>query len=78
VELSLREMRARVKAARAIVVATPGPAETRERDWQKAARFYAKLRISETMFPEGVASVDFLRGQCEGSAGDMPYRIKAQ
>jgi hypothetical protein len=74
----VRELRARVKAAPASVAATPGLAETLVRDWQKAGRFYVKLGISEAMVRDGVASVDSLPRQWEGSAGDMPCRIRAQ
>jgi len=54
-ERRLRELRGRVKAARAIVSRIPGLAETLARDWQKAARFYARFRITEAMFRHGVA-----------------------
>jgi hypothetical protein len=39
-----------VKAARAAVSTTPGLAEHLSRDWQRAARFYARFGISEEMF----------------------------
>ena len=47
-ERRLREMRARVKAARAAISATPGAEEILRRDWVKAARFYARFVISES------------------------------
>jgi hypothetical protein len=53
-ERRLRELRARVKAARATVATTPGLAETLARDWRKAARFYARFGIAEAMFRHGV------------------------
>jgi hypothetical protein len=46
----LRDLRGRVKAARAIVTATPGLAETLACDWVKAACFYARFGITERMF----------------------------
>jgi len=49
-ERRLRELRGRVKAARALVATTPGLAETLQRDWQKAARFYARFGIDEGLF----------------------------
>ncbi len=53
-ERRVRDLRGRVKAARAVVATTPGLAETLARDWQKAARFYARFGISETQFRHGV------------------------
>ena len=53
-ERSLRDLRGRVKAATATVATTPGLAEVLERDWQKAARFYAGFAITEAQFRHGV------------------------
>ena len=50
----LRELRARVKRARAIVASTPGLAETLRGDWQKAARFYAHSGVTEAQLRNGV------------------------
>jgi len=50
----LRELRARVKATRAVVATTPGLAETLQRDWRRAARFYARFEINERAFRLGV------------------------
>jgi len=55
-ERRLRELGARVKAARAIVVATPGLAETLQRDWRKAARFYQRLDVTMAQLWQGVAA----------------------
>ena len=55
-ERGLRELRGRVKAARAAVATTPGLAETLQRDWPKAARFYARIGITEAMFRSGVTA----------------------
>jgi hypothetical protein len=52
----LRELRARVKAARALVSTTPGMAEAMAHDWRKAARLYARSGITEAMFRHGVAA----------------------
>jgi len=50
----LRDLRARVKAARAVVAAHPGMAEILARDWHKAACFYARFGITEGQFRGGV------------------------
>jgi len=52
-ERRLRELRASVKAARAVVSTNPGLAETLARDWQKAARFYGRFEITEAQFHHG-------------------------
>jgi len=52
-ERRLRDFRARVKAARAVVATTPGLTETLARDGRKAARFYARFGIAETLFRQG-------------------------
>ena len=38
----LRDLRGRVKRARAVVKSTPGLEETLASDWRKAARFYGR------------------------------------
>ncbi|MGD0588354.1 MAG: hypothetical protein ABSA63_06125 [Thermoplasmata archaeon] len=55
-EQRLRDLRGRVKAARAVVSATPGLAATIATDWQKAARFYVRFGITETQLRHGVPS----------------------
>jgi hypothetical protein len=57
-ERRLRDLRGRVKAARAAISSTQGAAEILRRDWVKAARFYAKFGITETMVQHGVPSDD--------------------
>ena len=47
-------MRGRVKQARAVVANMPGLAETLAGDWRKAAAFYARFGVTETMFRLGV------------------------
>ncbi len=54
-ERRLRDLRSRVKAARAVVATTPGLAEVLASDWRKAARFYARFEITEDTFRRGVA-----------------------
>ena len=56
-ERRLRELRARVKAARAVVSTTRGLADILVRDRQKAARFYARYGIAEAMFRQGVRDI---------------------
>jgi hypothetical protein len=46
----LRELRIGVKKARAMAASTPGLDEILAKDWQKAARFYARFGISQEMF----------------------------
>lgn len=53
-ERRLRDLRGRVKAARALVSSTPGLAEILAGDWRKAARFYARFGTSEHSYRYGV------------------------
>ncbi len=64
---NLRELRARVKAARAVVATTPGLSETLARDWQKAARCYSRFGITEEFYRHGVP------GDSAKSAQELPY-----
>lgn len=50
----LRDLRGRVKAARAVVSNTPGLAETLVSDWRKAARFCARFGVMDEMFWHGL------------------------
>ena len=62
-ERRLRELRARVRATRAVVATTPGLAETLHLDWRKTARFYAGFGITDALFRLGVpTSADPLEG----------------
>ena len=56
-ERKLRDLRGRVKAARAVVSNTPGLAEILVADWQRAARFYARFGISEVQFRSGIPDI---------------------
>ena len=56
----LHDLRGRVKAARAVVTCTPGLAEMVQRDWARAARFYAKFGITESQFRHGVPSLELV------------------
>jgi hypothetical protein len=58
----LREVRARVKAARTVVATTPGLAETLAGDWIKAAWFFARFGVTESMFRRGVAVTSVVEG----------------
>jgi hypothetical protein len=55
-----RWSRAGVKAAPVLIATTPGLADTLARNWQKAARFYARFRITETMLRAGVRQAEAL------------------
>jgi len=55
-ERRLRDLRGRVKAARAAISTRPGAEELLRLDWVKVARFYAGFGITETQFRNGVAS----------------------
>ncbi len=50
----MRDLRGRVKAARAAISAAHGGEETLQRDWVKAACFFARFDISEAQFRHGV------------------------
>jgi hypothetical protein len=52
-ERQVRDLRGRVKRARAVVATTPGLAEILQRDWQKAARFYVRFGFTETLLRHG-------------------------
>jgi hypothetical protein len=66
-ERRLRDLRGRVKAARAASSATPGLAETLAADWQKAAHFYARFGITERMIQCGVPTETAAADQVEAS-----------
>ena len=55
-ERRLRDLRGRVKRARAVAASTPGLAETLAGNWRKAASFYARCGITEQMFRSGLPS----------------------
>ena len=52
----VRDLRGRVKAARAVVSKDPRVAEILSHDWRKAARFYARFGVTESTFQQGVPS----------------------
>jgi hypothetical protein len=62
VERRLRDLRERVKTARAVVSRTPGLKEMLDTDWKKAARFYARFGVTQETFRFGVSA--------GGAAGD--------
>ena len=53
-ERRLRDLRGRVKAARAAVSRTPGALEVLRQDWVKAAQFYVRVGITEWILCHGV------------------------
>ena len=53
-ERRLRELRGRVKVARAVVSGMPRLAEVLAKDWPRAAMFYARFGITEETFRHGV------------------------
>ena len=55
---TLRDLRGRVKAARAVVCRTPGLGETLESDWRKAARFYARFGNTQAQFIHGTPTAE--------------------
>jgi len=69
-ERRLRDLRGRVKAARALVAARPRLAEMLQRDWRKAARFYARFGITEAMLPNGPSAVAV---EAEGDRDEYLY-----
>jgi hypothetical protein len=69
-ERRLCELRARVKAARAVVSTTTELAETLAADWQKAARFFSRIGITEAQFRRGVPASNCSSGL--EPTGDQP------
>ena len=53
-ERRLRDLRGRVKVARATISGTHGAEEILRRDWMKAAHFYAGFGITEAQFRHGI------------------------
>jgi len=68
VERRLRDLRGRVKAARAIVSSTPGLAEVIASNWRRAARFYTRNGITEKMFRHGVPAQAAMEGSTTGAS----------
>ncbi len=66
-ERRLRDLRGRVKAARALVSSTPGLAEKLLGNWRKKGIFYARLGITEALFRYGVRA---------GAEGDSDINTK--
>jgi hypothetical protein len=55
-ERRVRDLRGRVKAARAALAATPGAAEAMGEAWRKQAGFRARHEISQAQFRRGVTA----------------------
>jgi hypothetical protein len=78
-ERRLRDLRGRVKAARAAVSTTPGAGEVLTHDWVRAAHFYAAFRITETQFRKGVpASEDLSQSGIPGESEVASYFVGMQ
>jgi len=74
----LRDLRGRVKAARAAISATPGAGEVLRQDWVKAARFYARFGITGEKFRHGVpASEDFSESDLLSSLTESPVDTRS-
>ncbi len=57
-ERRLRDLRGRVKRARAVIARTPRLAETLRSDWQRAVEFSARYGVREEHVRHGVPSLD--------------------
>jgi hypothetical protein len=55
-ERTLRDLRGRVKAARAAISRVPGASEVLRADWRREARFLARFGIAQAQFRHGVAA----------------------
>jgi hypothetical protein len=71
-ETRLRDLRGRVKAARAAISSSPGAQKALRLDWVKAAHFYARFGVAETMVQHGVPSGDREYGPAS-SPSSWPY-----
>ena len=77
-ERGIRELRARVRAARAAIAGMPETEEALRRDWVRAACFYAHFGISEALFRQGVA-VSVEPAEARGTRpSTLVRRIQAQ
>jgi hypothetical protein len=76
-ERRLRDLRGRVKAARAAISATPGAEQALRQEWMKAAYFYARFGVTDGQLRSGVpaASLDLKDGIAPPFVGDgqSPY-----
>jgi hypothetical protein len=70
-ERRLRDLRGRVKATRAALLAAPGAAGAMRADWKRECAFYAKLGISELQFRNGVPSVEAGPAAMDGDLLDV-------
>ena len=57
-ERHLRDLRGRVKAARAAISSTPAVAEVLRQDWKREAHFLARFGLTQAQFHHGVPSQD--------------------
>ncbi len=70
-EARLRDLRGRVKRARAVIAATPGLADVLATDPRRAVILYARWGITDDQFRNGVPSEIHL-----GSSLDAPDSLK--
>ncbi len=57
-ESRLHDLRGRVKVARKVIASTPGLSEVMASDWRRAARFYARIGVTEGLVRHGVPDGD--------------------
>ena len=74
----LRDLRGRVKAARAALAAVPGGADAMAADWQKEAAFLAGWRITSEQFRHGVAELPETATEPLPSFADGPSETRAR
>jgi hypothetical protein len=67
-ERRLRDLRGRVKAARAAIASVPGASDAMCADWRREAGFLARFGISQARFRHGVAALE------TSGAGDVVNR----
>ncbi len=68
---NLRDLRGRVKAARAALAGVPGSEETLARDWILEAHFYARWGITQEQFRHGVPDSAEPEEECVSSYVDV-------
>jgi hypothetical protein len=76
-ERRLRDLRGRVKAARAVVSRTPGLAYILLSDWTRAARFYARWGITERQVRIGVPTIPIESRERDADFGEQ-VRISSE
>ncbi|MGI0054587.1 MAG: hypothetical protein ACREBZ_02555 [Thermoplasmata archaeon] len=59
----LRDLRGRVKAARAALATVPGAVEVLAHDWVKEAQFYARFGVTQEQFRYGIPAAGVAMGE---------------